>query len=626
MVETKDKPLRIYLRLLGYVRPYKKFLAGSMFATVFYSVFSGASIYLIVPLLNTLFSQGTPQVISMPTSATTFDRARIIAENFVDQFIFGGTKSQALLKICVVIVAAFFLRNLFGYAQSYFMAFVEQGSMRDIRNDLYRKIQELSIGYFSSERTGSLISRITNDVFVINGGVTASFVTLIREPLLVIVYLCIALVLSWKLTILSFLVAPFMLIIISRLGMRLHKEGDLSQKLIAELTSLLQETISGIKVVHSFGMEKYEIDKFEGHTKNYFKSILKMTHIRNLSSPITEFLSILTAGVIIYYGGMQVIQSHTLLPSEFITFLFAIFQIMPSVKELTTVSTRVYESSAAGRRIFELLDEKGKVPESADAVDLREFKSEIKFENVWFKYSLARIGRSKKVEGTDVLKDVSFTAYKGEILAIVGPSGGGKTTIIDLIPRFYDPTQGTIYIDGIDLRNVTIRSLRNLIGIVSQETILFNDTVRNNIAYGLTDCPPEIIMQAAQAANAHEFIIQLPHGYETVIGERGTKLSGGQRQRISIARALLKNPPIMIFDEATSALDSESEMLVQEAIERLMKNRTSIVIAHRLSTIKNADRIIVVEGGEIVQRGKHQELVRQKSGIYKKLYEMQFSD
>ncbi|HUI31824.1 MAG TPA: ABC transporter ATP-binding protein [Candidatus Acidoferrales bacterium] len=626
MIGKKDKPLTIYFRLLGYVRPYKRFLGASVVSTVFYSLFSGVSIYLIVPLLNTLFSQGSPQIVSIPASASTFDRVRIAVINFVNGFIFGGTKSEALLKICVVIVAAFFLRNFFGYAQAYFMAFVEQGSMRDIRNDLYKKIQELSIGYFSSERTGSLISRITNDVFAINSGISASFVTMIREPLLVAVYLCIALFLSWKLTILSFLVAPFMLIIISRLGMRLHKEGDLSQKLIAELTSLLQETISGIKVVHSFGMERYEIGRFENHTKNYFKSILKMTHIRNLSTPITEFLSILTAGVIIYYGGMQVIQSHTLLPSEFITFLFAIFQMMPSIKELTTVSTRVYESSAAGKRIFELLDEAGKIPESPDAVNLKEFKKEIKFEDVWFKYSSSRIGRSRKADGADVLKNVSFTAHKGEILAIVGPSGGGKTTIIDLIPRFYDPTQGVIRIDGTDLRNVTVQSLRSLIGIVSQETILFNDTVRNNIAYGLTDCPSEKIIQAARAANAHDFITQLPQGYDTVIGERGTKLSGGQRQRISIARALLKNPPLMIFDEATSALDSESEMLVQEAIERLMQNRTSIVIAHRLSTIKNADRIIVVEGGEIVQRGKHQELVRQKGGIYKKLYEMQFND
>jgi len=626
MSETRDKPLRIYLRLLGFVRPYKKSLAASILATIFYSLFSGVSVGLMIPLLNTLFSQSSPPVIQIQSSTTIYNRILVNAENFVNQFLFGGTKSAALLKICAVIVTAFFLRNFFGYARSYFMAFVEQGSMRDIRNSLYRKIQELSIGYFSTERTGSLISRITNDVAVINGGTTASFDTLIREPLLVATYLCIALILSWKLTILSFLIAPFMLVIISHLGLKLHKESGLSQKLIAEMTALLQETISGIKVVHSFGMEKYEIDKFEGQTKNYYKSILKMTHIRNLSSPITEFLSVLTAGVIIYYGGMQVIRYQTLTPSQFITFLWAVFQIMPSIKELTTVSTRIYESSAAGKRVFELLDEQGKIIEAPDPIDLKEFRSEIRFENVWFKYPSSKIGRSKKVDGVDVLKDVSLTARRGEVLAIVGPSGGGKTTIIDLVPRFYDPTQGAIYIDEIDLRDVSIRSLRNLIGIVSQETILFNDTVRNNIAYGLIECPSEKIIQAAQAANAHDFIMQFPQGYDTVIGERGTKISGGQRQRISIARSLLKNPPITIFDEATSSLDSESEVLVQEAIERLMKDRTSIVIAHRLSTIKNADRIIVVDGGEIVQQGKHQDLVRQKGGIYKKLYEMQFND
>ncbi len=626
MSGTKEKPFKIYFRLLKYIKPYKRYLGISIVSTIFYSIFSGVSVYLIIPLLNTLFSQASPKIISAAANSGTLERLRVFVLNLMNQFVFGGTKSEALLKICTVIVSAFLLRDLFGYAQSYFMAFVEQGSMRDIRNALYRKIQALSIGYFTSEKTGSLISRITNDVFVINGGVTASFVTLIREPLLVAVYLCIALILSWKLTILSFLVAPLMLIVISRLGMRLHRQGDLSQRLIADLTALLQETISGIKVVHSFGMEKYEIGKFENKTGSYFKSILKMTHIRNLSSPITEFLSILTAGVIIFYGGMEVIQSHTLMPAEFITFLLVIFQIMPAVKELTTVSTRIYESSAAGKRVFELLDEEGSIPEATGAVEVKEFNREINFAGVSFRYPTSRIGKSVVNEGATVLRDLTFSVRKGEVLAIVGPSGGGKTTIIDLIPRFYDPTEGNIYIDGVNLRKVSIDSLRSLIGIVSQETILFNDSVRNNIAYGFTECPLEEVTAAAKAANADEFIKQLPQGYDTIIGERGTKLSGGQRQRISIARALLKNPPLMIFDEATSALDSESEMLVQEAIETLMKNRTSVVIAHRLSTIRNADKIIVVDNGEIVQRGRHQELLRQRGGLYKKLYDMQFSD
>ncbi|OYV87515.1 MAG: multidrug ABC transporter [Ignavibacteriae bacterium 37-53-5] len=606
MPEQKDNSFKIYLRLLRYVRPYKRFLTGSIISTVFFSLFSGASIYLTIPLLDTLFNQGTPQPLAVTASSGFVEHLKAGAENFFNSFVFGGTKSEALFRICFIIVASFFLKNVFGYVQAYLMAFVEQGLMRDIRNDLYRKLQELSIGYFTNERTGTLISRITNDVNVINSGISASFVTLVRDPLMIVVFLVIAVSISWKLTLIAFLVTPFALIIISRIGMRLYKESDISQR--------------------RFGMEDFEIGRFEDHTRSYFRSLLKITQIRNLASPITEFLSVLAGGVIIYYGGMQVLQSGALSPSAFMGFLFAIFQIMPPAKELTTVSNRIQESAAAGKRIFDVLDEEGKLPEPVDAAELRGFEREIKFDNVWFSYPQSRIGEMKLANGGYVLKNIAFSARKGEILAIVGPSGGGKSTLIDLIPRFYDPTQGAISIDGIDLRTVTTKSLRALIGIVSQETILFNDSVRNNIAYGLSDFPTEKIIEAAKAGNAHEFIMELPQGYETIIGERGTKLSGGQRQRISIARALLKNPPVMIFDEATSALDSESEMLVQEAIERLMQNRTSIVIAHRLSTIKNADRILVVSDGEIVQRGKHQELLRQRGGIYKKLYEMQFSD
>ena len=626
MSEKKNSPFSTYLRLLKFVKPYKKSLAGSVLSTIFCTIFSGASIILTIPMLNTLFNLGGMQVQSVTPATGLVARMKTDAVNAFNTYVFGASKSEALLKICIIIVISFFLKNVFGYLQSYLMAFVEQGFMRDIRNSLYRKLQELSIGYFTNEKTGTLISRITNDVTVINTGISASFVTLIREPLTILVYLSIALSLSWRLTLIAFVVIPFALLFISRIGIILYRESDLSQRRMADITSVLQETISGMKIVRAFGMEDFEIRKFEDHTNKYYKSILKITNIRNLASPVTEFLSVLAGAVIIFYGGMQVLQAGLLSPSVFMTVLIAVFQIMPSAKELTTVSNRIQESAAAGNRIFEVLDEPGKLPEPQGAKVLGDFKKEILFDNVWFSYPQTRIGRAKRIENKYVLKGVSITINKGEVLAIVGPSGGGKSTLIDLIPRFYDPTQGSITIDGFDLRDVKIESLRALIGIVAQETILFNDTVRNNIAYGLTDCPIEKISAAAEAANAHEFITQLQHGYDSVIGERGTKLSGGQRQRISIARALLKNPPIIIFDEATSALDSESEMIVQEAIERLMQNRTSIVIAHRLSTIKNADRIIVIDGGEVVQSGKHQDLVRQRGGIYKKLYEMQFND
>jgi ABC-type multidrug transport system, ATPase and permease components len=625
MPEKRDRPLHTYFRLLRYVKPYSRFLTGSIISTLLYSIFSGLSVYLTIPLLDTLFNQGTPQPLAVPATATIFDKLRADAANTFNSFVFSGSKSDALLKICLVIVGAFFLKSIFGYAQSYLMAFVEQGLMKDIRNDLYSKLQELSIGYFANEKTGTLISRVTNDVNVVNNGISASFVTLIREPLTIIVFLSIAVSLSWKLTVTALVVFPFALFFISRIGMRLYRESGISQERMADITSILQETISGMKIVRAFGMETFETDRFKHHTQRYFKSILKITHIRNLANPITEFLSVLAGAVIIYYGGMQVLHSGSLSPSEFMGFLFAIFQIMPPVKELTTVSNRIQESAAAGKRIFEVLDEQGKIAESPNAIEIKDFENSIVFENVWFAYPISKIGRAKRQDGDFVLKNINIIIRKGEVLAVVGPSGGGKSTLIDLIPRFYDPTRGRILFDGYDLRDIKIKNLRALIGIVSQETILFNDTVRNNIAYGLQSCPSELVEEAARAANAHEFIMDLPQGYDTLIGERGTKLSGGQRQRISIARALLKNPPIMILDEATSALDSESEQLVQEAIERLMKNRTSIVIAHRLSTIKNADRIIVIDRGEVVQTGKHTELVRQRGGVYRRLYEMQFN-
>lgn len=617
--------MKIFFRILSFVRPYWRIVVMSVSCTILFSLFSGASIYLTIPLLETLFNQTPIEVSAIQTPPKNqlvpneVVSIKQLIETHIRDFLFSGTKSEALFKICALIFVVFLLKNLFDYCQSYLMARVEQSLMRDIRNALYEHLHNLSLSYFTNERTGNLISRVTNDVNVVNGGVSASFVTLVKEPLLIIVFLSLAFTLSWKLTLLSFIVFPFVLLIISIIGRKLHRQSRVMQEKMADITSVLQETISNVKVVKAFAMEKFENKKFQKETQNYFKTILRMTRIRNFSSPSTELLSVLAGAVIIWYGGQQVLISGEIKASEFLGFLFAIFQVMPPVKELANVNNRLQEFSAAGKRIFEILDTKPAIQNAPGAVQLHGIKYGIEYKDVTFAYA------AENGEQRTVLSNINVKIKKGELIALVGPSGSGKTTFVDLLPRFYDPISGAVLIDGVDIRKIDIKSLREKIGIVTQETILFNDTVRNNIAYGLTDCPMEKIIEAAKAANALSFIEDMPNGFESIIGDRGVKLSGGQRQRISIARALLKNPPIMIFDEATSALDSESEILVQEAMERLMQNRTSLVIAHRLSTIRNADRILVLEQGKIVQEGRHVELMKQTRGLYKKLHDMQFN-
>ena len=617
--------MKIFFRILTYVKPYWRTLALSIACTFMFSIFSVSSIYLTIPLLETLFDQtpieigATQTPLKFQLVPNEFISGKQYVENSIRYFLYDGTKSEALFKICGLILSVFFFKNIFDYCQSYLMALVEQSLMRDLRNSLYEHLHNLSLSYFSNERTGNLISRVTNDVNVVNGGVSATFVTLIKEPLLIIFFLTMAFILSWKLTLLAFIVFPLILLIISGIGLRLHKQSGIMQEKMADITVVLQETISNVKVVKAFTMEEFENRKFRKETQSYFKTILKMTRIRNLSSPTTELLSIFAGAVIIWYGGQQVLISGEMKAAEFIGFLMMVFQIMPPVKDLASVNNRLQEFSAAGKRIFEILDTKPAIRNVDNPIILSKIENTVEFNHVTFGYS------AENGEQRIVLSDVSVKVRKGELIALVGPSGSGKTTFVDLIPRFYDPIKGSIMIDDVNIKNFDVKSLREKIGIVTQETILFNDTVRNNIAYGLDDCPIETIKKAAKSANALSFIEEMSHGFDSIIGDRGVKLSGGQRQRLSIARALLKNPPIMIFDEATSALDSESEILVQEAMERLMQNRTSFVIAHRLSTIRNADRIIVLEQGKIVQEGKHVELLKQKNGLYKKLHDLQFA-
>ncbi len=612
--------MTVYRRVLRYVRPYWKWLAVSMCASIVFSFFSGISIYLTIPLLETLFSGGTPAVEAaqstpgvsfMPEWANTFIQS--ISLTF-RQFMFRENPVDSLLNICAVMLGAFLFKNLFGYLQSNLMTYIEQALIRDLRNDVYRHLHQLPLGYFTNERTGNLISRIMNDIQVINSGISATFYTMIREPLLIVAYLTITLIISWQLTLISFVVFPLALLVIAYVGRRVHRESGLVQERIADLTSTIHETISGVKVVKAFGMEDFENRKFTSGNQLFFQTIFKVTRIRNMASPATEFLSAAAGAVIIWYGGLQVLEEGTLRASEFLGFLFAMFQLMPPIKELSSVNNRIQEASAAGKRVFEILDTEPNIRDLPHAGEMKTFRDRIQFTNVSFRYS----------DGELVLADINVTIRKGEVVAIVGPSGAGKSTLVDLVPRFYDPTSGTISIDGTDLRSLKLKSLRENIGIVTQETILFNDTVRNNIAYGLTECSLDRVIDAARAANAHNFITEMPKGYESLIGERGVKISGGERQRLALARAILKNPPILILDEATSALDTESEILVQGAIENLMAGRTSIVIAHRLSTVQHADKILVIEAGRIVETGKHKELLEKASGLYRKLYELQF--
>lgn len=610
--------MNTYRRTLKYVKPYWKHLTLSVIFTVFYSLLNGASVYLSIPLLDTLFQQSGVKPASPASSPAATGWLNSIIQSISEWFrnlIFTGDVIEILTRICVLILIAFLGKNIFGYLQAYFLAYVEQGVVRDLRNDAYQHIHKLPMGFFKNEKTGNLISRITNDVNMVQTSISAVFLNLFREPLNIIVFLGIALSISWKLTLFSILVFPFSIGIISWIGIKLRKHSGLLQQKMADITTVLHETITGVKIVKAFGMENYENSKFKKQTQNFFKLTLKIVRIRNTAAPATEFLSVLAGIAIIYFGAQLVLVEKSLSAGEFLGFLFAIFQMMPPIKELSSVNNRIQESSAAADRIFEILDTEPKVKNNSNPLSINSFNNKIEFQNVSFHY-----------DDSDelVLDKINFSVNRGEIIALVGSSGAGKTTLVDLIPRFFDPTEGSITIDNNDIKKIKLENLRSLMGIVTQETVLFNESVKSNIAYGYEEYPMEKIIEAAKAANAHNFIMELPDKYDTIIGEKGTKLSGGERQRLSIARALLKNPPIMILDEATSSLDNESEVLVQEAIERLMKDRTTFVIAHRLSTIRNADRILVLDKGKIVQDGKHEDLLKDQIGIYKRLYELQF--
>ena len=539
-------------------------------------------------------------VVGVTTSALAF-----LVKPALDE-IFLKRNADMLKLIPLAVIGIYLVKGTCNYFQTVLMNFIGQRIVADLRAELYRKIQLQSLAFFTKHPTGVLMSRITNDVGYIQGAVSEAVTALLKDSFTLLCLVVVIFYRDWQLAIVAMFVFPLAVYPIAKFGQKMRQIATRAQVTLGSLTSLLQETISGTRIVKAFGMEAHENKRFSVENERLFRLSLKSISINAVSSPFMEFLGGLGISAIIFYGGYQVIHGQST-PGTFFSFLTALIMLYEPVKRLTNVNNTIQQGIAGAERVFSIMDLVPDIRNRPDAVPLPRISREIEIRNVTFRY-----------EEAPVLKNINLRIRTGEAVAFVGMSGGGKTTLVNLIPRFYDVTTGMILIDGQDIRNVTVESLRGQIAIVTQQTILFNDTVRNNIAYGDISKTEDQIVEAAKAAHAHDFILRLPKGYETVIGEQGTKLSGGERQRISIARALLKNAPILILDEATSALDTESERLVQDALQRLMQGRTTLVIAHRLSTIEHADRVIVMQQGRVAEQGTHAQLLAQ-GGIYARL-------
>jgi subfamily B ATP-binding cassette protein MsbA len=604
--------MNYFKKILRFAKPYKKYGYLNIFFNVLYALFSTLSFVALIPMLDVLFDK-TRAVHTKPVFNGFNGIQEYVKEYLgyqVTQYA-GDDKMKALVLVIGLVIALFLLKNIFNYLAMFFITFLRNGVLKDIRNDMYNKVVTLPISYYSEKRKGDIIARITSDVLEIQHSFLSILELVVREPLTIIFTIAAMFALSAKLTLFVFIFIPIAGILISRIGKSLKRKSDKVQKEQGHFLSIIEETLGGLRVIKAFNAEGSFYNKFSTSTGRFFKFSNSLLNRQNLASPTSEFLGILVIGILLWFGGKMVLIDQTLDSSSFIAYMGLAYNILTPAKAISKASYGVKKGNAAAERVLDVLETKNTIVDAPNAVSKKTFKDSITIKNISFKY-----------EDEYVLKNFSLHIPKGKTVALVGQSGSGKSTIANLLTRFYDVNEGSIEIDSINLKNIQKESLRGLLGIVTQDSILFNDTVANNLKLGKPTATQEEVLEAAKIANAYEFIKDLPNGFDTNIGDAGGKLSGGQKQRLSIARAVLKNPPIMILDEATSALDTESEKLVQKALENMMKNRTSVVIAHRLSTIQNADVIVVLQKGEIVEQGNHTELLA-KNGTYKKLVEMQ---
>ncbi|WDZ99861.1 ABC transporter ATP-binding protein [Mucilaginibacter sp. SJ] len=620
--------MKIYFRLLSFARPIGKFAFPYFICTLLSVIFNTLNIALLAPLLTTIFDKhAATAVIVKPQN--WWDPIK-------DFEFLAHTANQhygplgALKFVCTAIVSSVLLSNVFRYLSQRIMENLRIYTLLNLRRTVFNNVMNLHLGYFSNERKGDILSKISADVQVVQFSVTGTLQVAFKEPFQLIAYLVMLFVISVKLTLFSMLIIPISAFIISRIVKRLKEQAAESQQTYSNMISNLDEALSGIKIIKAFNAVPFIKNRFDHENREYSRITRSMAKRQQMASPVSEFLGVLmVAGIVLYGGSLIISGTGTLAASDFIVYIALFSQVMRPAKAISDSFSNIHSGIAAGERVLALIDEKPLIVDAPNATELTGFEDKVKFENVSFAYTVKpdvkqAADSSKPLLETEkyVLKDINFEIPKGKTVALVGPSGGGKSTLMDLLPRFSEPQSGTISIDGKNIQTVTMESLRALMGIVNQESILFNDTIFNNIAFGKPNVTQQEVEAAARIANAHNFIMETAKGYQTNTGDRGTKLSGGQRQRICIARAVLNNPPIMLLDEATSALDTESEKLVQEALNNLMQNRTSLIIAHRLSTIQNADIILVLENGCIVERGSHLELL-QNNGLYRKLIDMQ---